>query len=351
VQRELPWKLGLDVSYVGNQARHLQYIYDLNQFPVGTTTGGITPPPNNTWLAAAPFKGYTNVNYTDYGANSEYNALQVRVSRRFTKSLTLSTDYTYSKNTDLSDTDDTFSSVRDRFNPKLDYGPTGWDRAHVFNFNYVYDFPDFRSKGAFLRLVLGGWESSGVIRAWSGTPITMTCGGNSGTGAGSAGGSRGPYCDFVGGGPIYADSEKDPSPTGVDVNTGTALYSLTQWINPFVFAQPRPGTLGNTTRNAFRGPGYQSWNLSLFKNFNISERMRLQLRLETFNTWNHLQFAGVNGGIGTPGAGVPPTGNTIIPDPNNPGKFKLSAGTVGNAGKLNSARDPRQIQLGAKFYF
>jgi hypothetical protein len=79
--------------------------------------------------------------------------------------------------------------------------------------------------------------------------------------------------------------------------------------------------------------------------------MRLQLRLETFNTWNHLQFAGVNGGIGTPGAGVPPTGNTIIPDPNNPGKFKLSAGTVGNAGKLNSARDPRQIQLGAKFYF
>jgi hypothetical protein len=328
VQRELPWRLGLDVAYVGNQARHLQYIYDLNQFPVGGTTGGLTAPPTNTWLAVAPFRGYTNVNYTDYGANSQYNALQVRVSRRFSRGLTLSTDYTYSKNTDLSDSDDTFSSVRDRFNPKLDYGPTGWDRPHVFNFNYVYDFPDFRNHGALLRYVLGGWESSGVIRAWSGTPFTLTCGGTSGTGAGGAGGSRAPSCDFVGGGPIYAPDMTDP-------NTGSRI----QWINPFVFAQPQQGTLGNTTRNEFRGPGYQNWNLSLFKNFNIAEGKRLQLRLETFNTFNHVQFAGVNTGIGTPGAGQIPT---FKPD---------GSGTVGNAGKISSARDPRQIQLGAKFSF
>lgn len=339
VQRELPWKLALDVSYVGNQARHLQYIYDLNQFPVGSTTGGITPPPNNTWLAATPFRGYTNVNYTDYGANSEYNALQARVSRRFTKSLTLSTDYTYSKNIDLSDTDDSFSSVRDRFNPKLDYGPTGWDRAHVFNFNYVYDFPDFRSKSAFMRLLLGGWESSGVVRAWSGTPITMTCGGNSGTGAGSAGGSRGPNCDFVGGGPVYV-----PDYRSADPQNARGDISAIQWINPFAFAQPRPGTLGNTARNQFRGPGYQNWNLSLFKNFNFSERMHLQLRLETFNTFNHVQFSGVNSGIGTPGAGLPPSPNFID-------GTGFHAGTAGNSGKLNGTRDPRQIQLGAKFYF
>src|SRR5262249_11060079 len=160
------------------------------------------------------------------GANSEYNALQVRLTRRFSRGLTLSTDYTYSKNTDLSDADDSFSSVRDRFNPKLDYGPTGWDRPHVFNFNYVYAFPDFRNKGAFLRLVLGGWESSGVIRAWSGTPLTVTCSGSasnpvsSGTGAGGAGGSKGPYCDFAGG-TIYAPDMTDP-------NTGARI----QWINP-----------------------------------------------------------------------------------------------------------------------
>lgn len=341
VQRELPWKLGLDVSYVGNQTRHLQYIYDLNQFPVGTTTGPVHPP-NDTWLAVAPFRGYTNVNYTDYGANSEYNALQIRVNRRFSTNLTLGADYTYSKNIDLSDTDDAFSSVRDRFNPKLDYGPTGWDRPHVFNVNYVYDLPDFRNRGSFLKHLLGGWETSGVIRAWSGTPFTLTCGGNSGTGASGAGGSRAPTCDYIGG-PIYAPGHSSADPQ--DVNGD---ISAIQWINPFAFARPPQGALGNTQRNQFRGPGYQNWNLSLFKNFSLSERMRLQLRLETFNTFNHLQFGGnnggVNNGIGLANAGDTPTANTL-----SNGVFKV--GTVSNFGKLSSARDPRQIQLGAKFYF
>ena len=332
VQRELPWKLGLDLAYVGEQARHLQYIVDLNQFPVGTTTGGMPPPPNNTWLAVVPFVGYSQVNYTDYGANSEYNAFQAAVTRRFSRSLTLSADYTYSKNFDLSDSDDNFASVRNRFNPKLDYGPTGWERPHVFNVNYVYDFPDFRNRGAFIRFALGGWESSGVIRAWSGTPFTLTCGGSSGTNSGGAGSAAGPFCDFVGGGPIYAPGMLDP-------NTGSRI----QWVNPFVFAQPQPGTIGNTTRNEFRGPSYQNWSLSLFKNFSFSESWRLQLRLETFNTFNHLQFGGSNGGvnrsINTPGPGQIPT------------FLANGTGTVGNSGKLNTARDPRQIQLGAKFYF
>jgi hypothetical protein len=329
----LPWKLALDLAYVGEQARHLQYIFDLNQFPLGTTTGPpSTHPPNDTWLAVVPYAGYSQVNYTDYGANAEYNAFQASVKRRFSRNLTLSADYTYSVNRDLSDSDDTFSSVRDRFHPKLDYGPTGWDRPHVFNFNYVYDFPEFRNSNAFFRHLLGGWESSGVIRAWSGTPFTLQCGGISGTNSGGAGSAANTSCDFVGGGPIYAPHMLDP-------NTGSRI----QWINPFVFAQPQPGTIGNTTRNQFRGPGYQNWNLSLFKNFNFSERMRLQLRLETFNTFNHVQFGGNNGGVNrtivTPGPGLIPT---FLPN---------GTGTVGNSGKLNSARDPRQIQIGAKFYF
>ena len=342
VQRELPWKLGLDVAYVGEQSRHLQYIYDLNQFPVGSTTGGLTAPPNSTWLAVARFVGYSQVNYTDYGANAEYNALQVAITRRFSRSLTLRADYTYSKNRDLSDSDDTFTSVRDRFNPKLDYGPTGWDRPHVFNFNYVYDFPEFRGRGAFLRLALGGWESSGVVRAWSGTPFSMLCGGSSGTNSSGAGSAAAPLCDYIGG-PIYAAGHKslDPQDANGDI-------SAIQWINPLAFARPQQGTLGNTTRNEFRGPGYQNWNLSIFKNFTFSESRRLQLRLETFNTFNHLQFGGSNGGVNRSillqNPGQSPTPNAIVG-----GKFV--SGTVGNFGKLNSARDPRQIQLGAKFYF
>jgi hypothetical protein len=329
--------MGLDVSYVGNQGRHLQYIEDLNQFPVGSTTGRLTPPPNNTWAAIARFRGFSNVNFTNYGANSEYNALQARLNRRFTKGLTLGADYTYSKNRDLSDADDAFASVRDRFNPKKDYGPTGWDRPHVFNVNYVYDFPDFRTKGAFMKLALGGWESSGVVRAWSGTPFSALCGGNSGTGASGVGGSAVPFCDFVGGGPTYYPNHTDP-------NTGSRIA----WLNPFVFSQPANGTIGNTTRNEFRGPGYQNWNISLFKNFNFKENLRLQLRLETFNTFNHWQFGGYSGNSQQANAGV----NNTIGGFTGPGTTP-SKNNVGTSGYFSGggARDPRQIQIGAKFYF
>jgi carboxypeptidase family protein len=328
VQRELPWQMALDATYVGNLGRHEQFMVDLNQFPVGFTTS-MTAPPNGTWLAVAPYKGYTQVNYTDYGANSKYNALQLRLLRRFSKSLTLSVDYTYSKNIDLSDTDDTFASVRDRFHPKQQYGPTGWDRPHVFNLNYVYDFPEFKNKGTFMRLVVGGWESSGVVRAWSGTPFSMSCGGNSGATGGNVGSTEIPLCDRISGVPVYLH----PS-------------NSIQWINPLAFAQPMPGTIGDTTRNEFRGPGYQNWNLSLFKNFNFREHMRLQLRLETFNTWNHVEFGG--GSVGSVSSTSGGVNNTITTA--GPG-LPTNGTLVGNSGKINSARDPRQIQLGAKFYF
>jgi len=197
----------------------------------------------------------------------------------------------------------------------LDYGPSGWDFPHVFNFNYVYDLPTLSNKNEFLKLLLGGWESSGVIRAWSGSPFSLYCGGNSGIFSGLE--TNGPFCDYLGG-PIYNKS------------------STLSWINPAAFGPAggsKGGSIGNTTRNEFRGPGYQNWNLSLFKNFNFSESMRLQLRLETFNTFNHVQFgANTTGDATMSNAGVN----------NTPGAF---------FGRLTGTRDPRQIQLGAKFYF
>lgn len=321
VQHELPKHIGLDIAYVGNQARHLQYLSDLEQLPVGSTTGGMVTPPNGTWVAALPFKGYSNILYTSYGANSEYNALQVRATRRFSQTLTLGTDYTYAHNRDLADGDYT-GSLRDRFHPKLDYGPSGWDFRHVFNFNYVYTFPTLSHKNAMLRMLLGGWETSGIVRAWSGAPFSVFCGGNSGESA-NAGASvnGGAFCDYVGG-PVYL--KKITTVNGVPGH---------YWINPAAFQINTPGTLGNTTRNEFRGPGYQNWNLSLFKNFNFKESMRLQLRLETFNTFNHVQWAQNTSGDNTNSNG----GINNTPG----GYFGMPAGT----------RDPRQIQLGAKFYF
>ncbi|HYA62294.1 MAG TPA: carboxypeptidase-like regulatory domain-containing protein [Candidatus Sulfotelmatobacter sp.] len=330
IQQELPWKMVVDAAYVGNQARHVIFVTDLNQFPLGTTTAAVAPAcagGTSTWLNCANYKGYSQIFYTQYGGNESYNALQVRVTRRFSKTLTLSADYTYSKNRALTDADDNLPALRDAYNPKLDYGPTGWDRTNVFNLNYVYEFPTLQNKNAFVRFIAGGWETSGIYRAWSGSPFSMLCGGNSGASGGGAGSTAATYCDYTPGVPVYIEK-------GL------------QWANPYAFTQPLNGAIGNTTRNEFRGPGYQNWNLSLFKNFNFKENMRLQLRLETFNTFNTSQFGGsgsTSGGNTT--GGVNQTITTAGPG------LGTTASLAGLSGYLNSARDQRMIQLGAKFYF
>lgn len=101
-------------------------------------------------------------------------------------------------------------------------------------------------------------------------------------------------------------------------------HTLSQWFDPSAFADPAVGAWGNLGYNAVRGPGRDNWNISLFKNFVLSESRgsRFELRIETFNTWNHTQF----NGIGT--------------------TFSNS-----NFGQVTSAFDPRIFQLGGKIYF
>jgi hypothetical protein len=322
IQHQLPWQLGLDVAYVGNLGRHEQFQYNLEQLPVGTTTGTpILKNANGIAPAIEPYKGYTNVNFTEYGANSSYNALQARLTRRFARGLFVSADYTWSKAIDLTDGDNVgfgASSLTDHFTAKQDYAVAGFDRKHVFNANYVYTFPEFRkSSSTWMRMVTGGWEVSGVTRFWSGAPLDIYANGNPGSlvslrpDLGLA--TRPDYA----GGSIYASS-----------------HANLQWFDPTVFARPVDGSVGNVGRNAFRGPGINNWDISIFKNFNFSESLRLQLRLETFNTFNHTQFASVNVGFSAP----------------NPGQ-QITPATAGQAGKINGARDPRNVQLGAKFYF
>jgi hypothetical protein len=106
-----------------------------------------------------------------------------------------------------------------------------------------------------------------------------------------------------------------------------------QYVDPTAFAQPTIGSFGNLGHNAIRGPGRDNWNLSLFKSFLLSESRgsRLELRLETFNTWNHTQFNGVANNI------------TFLKN----GQIDRTT----NFGQYTSAFDPRILQLGGKIYF
>jgi hypothetical protein len=316
IQRELGAKTSLDVGYVGNLGRHLQYNRNLGQLPLNTTTAPGTKILSNvnfTSNAIRPYRGFGDVNFTEFGATSNYNALQTRISRRFAAHLTLNASYVWSKAMDEVDADgNVIGYYLDR---RRDYARAGYDRTHVFSFDYVYELPAFAKQNAFLKTVVNGWQLAGNTRFWSGPPINVTANGDPGTLTTSAPNS-GQRADYLGG-QIYPDNQ-----------------SRLTFFNPLVFARPANGSLGNLGRNALTGPGINQWDISMYKNTHITERVTAQLRVETFNTFNHTQWATVNGPIS-------------VPNPST----AVTAATVGSAGQVTNTRDPRNIQLAFKILF
>jgi hypothetical protein len=342
LQRELPYKLAFDIGYVGNTSRHQMYNQQLEQLPLGTTTStNILSTVNNQVSAILPYKGYSSIFYNVFGASAAYNALQVKVTRRFSDQLTFNADYTWSKAIDLDDVDNDQNQFPDYNQLKKFYAPAGFDRRNVFNFQYVYNLPQFKGSSKLVQLTAGGWEWSGVTQFWGGTPCLsganpsddqcdLFSSGNLGNGGGQQSpGASAPGAQTFGhirpdyiGGPIIAPHSHN-QPAGQNP----------QWFNPAAFASPAPGSFGNFRRNSIYGPGIDNWNMSLFKNFIFTENMRIQLRFEAYNIFNHTQWANVNNGLSSPVNGT------------------SFAATPGASGQITSARDPRQLQLGGKFYF
>jgi hypothetical protein len=309
VQRQLPWRFAIDAAYVGNRGTNFAYLRNINQLPLGSTIAN--PPPNNTPDAVRPYRGYVSVNVIEFGAESEYHGLQSRLTRRFGERFTANISYTLSKALDHVDADN--AVIGYYLDLDREWGPSGLDRRHQLTIDYVYEFPNAGTKwfnNAVGRALLDGWQLSGISRFWSGLPLTITSNGNPGT---TGGGVR---ADYIGG-DIYPDEK-----------------IRLEWFNPLAFARPADGTLGSTPKGFVRGPGINQWDISLFKNSRVGDRVNVQFRLETFNTFNTEQFNGIFTGISVPNAGQP-----------------VTQATRGNAGQVSSYRAPRQIQAGLKVYF
>ncbi|MCC6587397.1 MAG: carboxypeptidase regulatory-like domain-containing protein [Bryobacterales bacterium] len=314
VQRELGRQTSIDIAYVGNAGRYLQYRRDLNQLPLGTTLRpGLLASVNNTTNALRPYLGYTTINWTDFGAISNYNALQARVTRRFSRGLTGNFNYTWSKA--MAEIDSDTTALGYSYNRHREYGPAGFDRTHIVTIDFVYELPRFVKSSGIANTIVNGWQINGITRFWSGNPATILCGNcNPGTLSTATGG--GAFADYAGG-PIYPDEK-----------------TRRNYFNVAAFARPAEGTLGNLGKNTLRLPGINNWDVSLFKNFRIHERINTQFRFETFNTFNHTQWSGVNTTLSVPNPGAVPTD-----------------ATRGTFGEVNSTRDPRTIQFGLKFLF
>ncbi|OLB29423.1 MAG: hypothetical protein AUH13_15900 [Acidobacteria bacterium 13_2_20CM_58_27] len=311
VQRSLSSKTVLSVAYVGNTNRHQNDYRNIN-LPTQSALPSLIGTPYQI-ATGLTYPGFTQMTMSENEANSHYNALQVDLNSQI-KDLQLRVLYTYSRTIDSS-TGGSSGDLANVSNPyagwRFDLGPGGLDRTHTFVTNFIYDIPVFRhSSSRLVNSTLGGWEVSGIVTIESGLPINLSAG----TGV----------SDFLGSG---ASSRPDLVGTISYPHTPvTCTPTCHQEIQYFanVFAAPAKGTWGNLGHNALRGPGRDNWDMSLFKNFTLSESRgsRFELRLETFNTWNHTQFQNIDTGLGD-------------------NRF----------GQFTSAYNARILQLGGKIYF
>ena len=305
IQQQLPRSVIVEANYVGNVGRHLTYFRNLNQLPLGARLS----PPNSTTNVNAlrPYPGWGNISLRDDSDNSNYNSLQVSASRRMAQGLSFGVNYTFSKTMDTVGG----ATPQDSYRPKLDVALSGIHRAHLLNFNYIYTLPFFaRSANVPARLILGGWEISGVTAMQSGAPVSVTVPVDIGRiGASSSRAS-------VTGNPNLAGGDRTPE----------------HWFNTQVFVNPAvmtAGVWGNGGRNILVGPGFQNWDVSLLKNLRLAERRKLQFRAESFNVFNHTNFTGVS---------------TTV-------RFDASGNPTGGFGAVNAAGPGRVLSLGMKLLF
>ena len=264
-----------------------------------------------------PYQGYSNIRQEENGVNFHYNSLQASMRMEAKHGLTLQFSYTWSHEIDIQSADLTSvnlagsgnGALSNPYNPRYDYGSGGFDRRNIFNANYIYVLPFYQhSSNGLLRTTLGGWQVAGVTVAESGVPVNIYYNGPDTVGLG---GNTNPRPDVVG--PIsYPKTQA-------------------QWFNTAAFAAPLAPWAGGTTNgfgNARKddivGPGLFNWNLSLYKDILLTshEGPRIQLRAESYNTFNHTEFNNIDTGF-----------------------------TDGNYGRVTSTYDPRSLQFGAKFLF
>jgi hypothetical protein len=269
IEQDIPSFATFTLAYVGRRGVHLQQLEQLNQLQPGTVQAN----PGVNTDALRPYRGFSSILQIDNAGSSIYHSLQVNLNRRLSHGLLFGVAYTWSKSLDFGS--DQSYQLPDYYNPQANYGPSDFDIRNTLVVNYVWDIPygnNFDNR--FVKGTLGNWQLSGTTQAQSGEPFTVSTNDDfAGIG--------------VGAGPQRWDMTGTPAKPHQFGGAGQAGY----WFQPTVFAQPGAGTLaGRGTRNAIYGPGFQSWNIALQKNFHVipgHDNHVVTFRGEAFNFTNH----------------------------------------------------------------
>jgi Carboxypeptidase regulatory-like domain/TonB-dependent Receptor Plug Domain len=321
----------IQLAYVGTVGRHLDNLGVNNSpseiLPVGTNVSQIPSVSNNN-QSFVPYPNFApNAIYESTNGASSYNSMQLTYEHQTTYGLTMLANYTLSKCFSNQRTQGTATSAYRAewlpgFGIKGDYGLCDTDAADVVHISGTYALPVGRNhtflsnSNKAVDAVLGGWSVNYIFTYQSGEPLTVPC-------ATATTSDFGCFAPVAQGANIYAGA-----------------HTTKQWLNPAAFVQPAVATaigqsdysvLGGDPQQA-RGPGWYNLDASIFKEFPLTEQIRLQLRAESFNTLNDPQF-------GQPG--TTPSGSTNL-NYMNPATF-ASITTLRNT--------PRLLQFAAKLSF
>ena len=305
IERQLGKDGLFSLSYVGSQAHHLLLVYSANpgnpalclalSKPKAVAPGTAPCGPyaeDATYITAAgqtvngtrgPFgSNFSNDDFQGSVGNSNYNSFQASL-RHSGKRLDLMVAYTFSKSIDQASS---LSDVVNPFDHSLTRALSAWDLKHNLVITYEYQLPlDVVSRRA--RFLTEGWSISGITRASSGFPVTISSDADNSLQGSTPNGVNLKSLDLPDFAPGNLNLNHDPR-NGL------------QYFNTSLFSPNALGTPGNASRRSFYGPGALNFDIALLRSFRVSESKALQFRLESFNTFNHAQFFGaaaVNGDI------------------------------------------------------
>ncbi len=370
VQHEIVPKLSLELDYVGTAAHKLFRADNTNRMNGAQLPTGACVKNNIGDTVCGLEGGVLNQNYGvlrtwENQANSNYNALQMALKKQTSHGLLFNLNYTWSHSLDDGSTWHSGATTAngaaagdgyttDWLHPKLDYGNSIFDIRHRLVFNFVYDLP-FGHHTGFMNALLGGWQLNGIWSWQTGahwSPFnksTYALVEPDGVTPCTASDVTTGNCMNIGGDYLLSETGFSSTDRNSRPNFNGGGFSgatNTMWANGFgksfvcadgdcntssVFSNPCLACVGSLRRNQFVGPGQWGADMSVFKNFKVTERVGLQFRVEGFNIFNHTNFLLASTATGTSG-------------PHN----RVDTKSFGTAG---ATLNPRNLQLGAKITF
>jgi hypothetical protein len=325
VERELPGGIALEADYIGSRSTNLSpgptgsVAANYNQlnpsnFSLGYAAlsnavanpyyghggtgviGGATVAQSQLLV---PFSQFSSVNLLTSSSYADYNALLVKAERRIGHGLNLLSSFTWSRNRDASfATSNSIQSAatsapQNIYDLRAEYGLAVNNVPYRLSAGVIYDLPvghgeRFSTGSRFTDFIAGNWQLSVVPTFQAGFPVTIKQSSN-------------PNSSIVGNG-----VQRPNLIAGTSLGTKGSLYDrLNGYINPAAFTTSTVLTFGNAPRTlSLRGPGYENWDIALFKNVKVRERVNVQFRAESFNAFNTPQFDGPNTSFGSSSFGT-----------------------------------------------